>query len=236
MAAARGAFLTFIISAAAAAAFFYLTSTRFRTPYQPMITSLNSKETQLPDVVGSLLGMRRLAANLAWIQTLQYYGTPEEGQSEFDFHNGVGNYPRFLALAQRVADLDPTFTYVYYYGGAVLGWNLNRLEEAETLIKAGIVRNPSEWRLPQYLAGLAYQKNHDIAGLTAFLETLIQDPECPLMMKALLANIYKKQGLFDKALQLWEVIYAAGDPHYQQRALEQTVDIQKRRPRPTLTK
>jgi tetratricopeptide (TPR) repeat protein len=201
-----------------------------KIPYTPpsMISTLSLPETQLQDVGGVILGMRRLAADLAWIQTLQYYGTEEPGQTEFEFHNGMGQYPRFLAMVQRATHLDPSFTYIYLYGGAVLGWNLNRLDEAQALLKEGIANNPTEWRLPQYLAALAYQKNHDVTRLTAFLETIVQDPECPLMMKALLANIYKKQGDYDKALQLWETIYNAGDPDYQKRAIEQTTEIMKR--------
>jgi tetratricopeptide (TPR) repeat protein len=227
----RNILVVLILSATATGVFLHQATSRFTPPSTSMITTLSLPETQLQDVAGVVLGMRRLAANVAWIQTLQYYGTEEPGQTEFEFHNGMGQYPRFLALVQRVTTLDPSFTYAYYYGGGVLGWNLNRLNEAESLIKTGIANNPTEWRLSQYLAGLAYQKNHDVSRLTAFLETIVQDPECPLMMKALLANIYKKQGVYDKALRLWGVIYEAGDPNYQKRALEQTTEILKRRSR-----
>jgi tetratricopeptide (TPR) repeat protein len=198
---------------------------RFHDPYPSMVASLTTPETGLQDVGGIALGLRRLAADIAWIQTLQYYGTPEAGQSESEFENGMGKYPRFLAHCERVIGIDPYFTYVYYYGGGVLGWNLERYSEAEHLIKEGIARNPAEWRLPQYLAGLAYQKNHDITQLTTFLESLVQDPNCPLMMKALLANVYKKQRLYDKALELWSAIYDARDPAYMQRALDQSAHI-----------
>lgn len=192
-----------------------------------MVASLASPQATLEDAGGVVLGLRRMDANLAWIQTLQYYGTPEKGQSDEEADNGQGNYPLFLTYCRHVADIDPYFTYMYLYGGSVLGWNLNRLDEAEALLKEGIANNPTAWRLPQYLAGLAYQRNHNVVELTHFLETVIQDPECPLMMKALLANIYKKQRLFDKAIALWEVIYQSGDPLYMERAINQVKDIQR---------
>jgi len=139
----------------------------------------------------------------------------------------LGSYPKFLSDCRRVAKIDPYFTYVYYYGGASLGWNLNRLSEAEELLKEGIANNPTEWRLPQYLAGLAYQKNHNVQELMRFLESIVQDPQCPLLMKALLANLYKKQHLFDKAVIMWEIVYESGDPDYRRRAIAQVQDIQK---------
>jgi len=129
--------------------------------------------------------------------------------------------------------IDPYFTYAYLYGGAVLGWNLNRLYEAEELMKLDIANNPSEWRLPQYLAALAYQKNHNVPALITFLETVVQDPQCPLVMKALLGNIYKKQHEFDKAIALWERVYESGDPNYTNRALHQIEEIQKMRRHPS---
>jgi tetratricopeptide (TPR) repeat protein len=200
---------------------------RYEHPYPPVTLSLSATESRLNDLGGIVLGLRRLAADIAWVQTLQYYGSAEAGQTDFEFENGIGRYPAFLDYCLRATNLDPQFTAVYYYGGAVLGWNLDRLGEAEELLRLGIQRNPGEWRLPQYLAGLAYQKNHDIANLTRFLEGIIQDPECPLMMKALLANIYKKQGLYPQAIRLWEVIYEAGDPSYRHRAIEQVQDINR---------
>jgi tetratricopeptide (TPR) repeat protein len=211
---------------------FFLLATAYSTfnyPYPSITATLQSDQTELRDVAGLALGFRRLAADLAWIKTLQYYGTPEEGQSEFEFENGMGRYPKFLEMCRHVARIDPYFTQVYYYGGAVLGWNLERLNEAEALLRDGIQQNPQEWRLPMYLAGLAYQKNHDVASLVKFLEAITSAPDCPLMMKGLLANLYKKQGEFEKAQALWEDLYQTGDPLYVERAKEQFLAIERLR-------
>jgi pentatricopeptide repeat protein len=40
--------------------------------------------------------------------------------------------------------------------------------------------------------------------MLAILETAAADPHSPIEMKAILANIYKKQGEYAKALSLWE--------------------------------
>jgi len=198
---------------------------RFKDPFPPISASLSSPKTQLNDFAGICFGTRRLAADIAWIQTLQYYGTPEAGQSEHDFENGIGKYPDFLAYCQRVLKIDPYFSYVYYYGGGALGWNLNRLDEAEELLKEGVSSLPQEWRLQQYLAALAYQKNHDPAKLVKFLESFANDPNCPNLLRSILANIYKKQKRYRDALRLWLMIYDTHDPAYRDRALNQIQEL-----------
>jgi tetratricopeptide (TPR) repeat protein len=207
---------------------FQLMLTRqYHSPYPPFTASLTSSETELQDVAGLLLGLRRLAADIAWIQTLQYYGTPESGQSESQLENGQGKYPKLLDYCQRAIRIDPFFTYVYYYGAASLCWNLNRPDEAEILLKEGISANPKEARLSQYLAAMAYQKNHDVNNLITYLEAIAKDPESPLILKTILANIYKKQGLFDKAILMWQFIYETGTPDYQSRALYHIQELQQ---------
>lgn len=194
---------------------------RFRDPFPPLAVSLSTEVTSIRDFTGIAAGFRRLAADLAWIQTLQYYGTQEEGQSEFDFHNGIGRYPLLLAYCQRVARIDPYFTYAYYYGGGALGWNLGRWAEAEALLRQGIENNPKNFRLQQYLAAMAYKHDQDVDKLMQFLESFVNDPDCPNLLRSLLANLYKKQKLYAKALGIWLQVYDTGDPTYLDRAKNQ---------------
>jgi tetratricopeptide (TPR) repeat protein len=224
---ARNPAIILTLSAFCAGYFLTMGLAGYHDPNPPMIASMQSSETHLSDVLGVALGLRHAAADIAWIETLQYYGTREFDMPEFVSINGGGRYSRFLRLCQRVARIDPFFTYIYYFGGSSLGWNLNRPTEAEILIRQGIAANPHEWRLPQYLAAMAYQRNHNVVGLEHFLEILVQDPQTPLIVKGLLANIYKKQGEYDKAIQMWEWIYASGNPEYMYRAIGQIKDIVK---------
>jgi tetratricopeptide (TPR) repeat protein len=197
-----------------------------------MAASLATPLADLRDFVGVSLGFRRLAADLAWIQTLQYYGTHEDHDSD-DGHGhghgghdyGAGRYPLFTQYCERVARLDPYFTYVYYYGGGALGWNLGRLEEAESLLQLGIRNNPSEWRLPQYLAALSYQKNHDVANIVTFLEGFIGQDDCPNLLRALLANIYKKQKRYRDSIRVWQFIMRTGEPDYVNRGQQQIAQM-----------
>jgi tetratricopeptide (TPR) repeat protein len=171
------------------------------------------------------MGFRKLTADLAWIQTVIYYGTEEEGTEHEEAENGGGRYPLFLAHCQRVARIDPNYKYVFYYGGSALGWNLNRLDEAETLLKEGVMANPKEWRFQQFLAGLAFQKNHNINSLIDFLKVFIEEKDCPNLLRSILANIYKKQGRYLEAIHVWMIVYDTQDPNYIQRAASQILEL-----------
>jgi tetratricopeptide (TPR) repeat protein len=185
-----------------------------RDPFPSLAVSLSSPVARLSDFAGIAMGFRRLTADIAWIQTLVYYGTTDETIDSEAAENGGGHYPLFLAYCQRVAEIDPNFNYIFYYGGGVLGWNLNRLDEAEQLLKEGVDAHPKEWRFQQYLAGLAYQKNHNMTKLTEFLQGFAEQSDCPNLLRSILANIYKKQKRYKEAIHIWSIVYETGDPLY----------------------
>ncbi len=194
-------------------------------PFPPLAESLSSPVARLPDFLGIAMGFRKLTADLAWIQTMIYYGTHEEGIDSEEAENGGGRYPLFLAYCQRVGQIDPSFKYVFYYGGAVLGWNLNRLDEAEELLKQGIRAHPKEWRFQQFLAGLAFQKSHNVNNLEEFLKAFVEDPACPNILRSILANIYKKQKQYREAIRIWMLVYNTHDPSYLERASSEIVKM-----------
>ncbi len=171
------------------------------------------------------MGFRKLTADMAWIQTLLYYGTHEAGVDPEEAENGGGRYPLFLAYCQRVGQIDPSFKYVYYFGGAVLGWNLNRLDEAEEILKEGIKAHPKEWRFQQFLAGIAFQKSHNVKGLEEFLKGFVEEPDCPNILRSILANIYKKQKQYREAIHVWSLVYNPQDPSDLERATSQIKEL-----------
>lgn len=198
---------------------------RYPDPFPPLAVSLSSPVARLSDFAGIALGFRKLTADLAWIQTVIYYGTEEEGTDHEEAENGGGRYPLLLAYCQRVAQIDPNFKYVFYYGGTALGWNLNRLDEAEELLKEGIQAHPKEWHFQQFLAAIAYQKNHDINNLIDFLKVFIEEPDCPNILRSILANIYKKQKRYVEAIHVWMIVYDTQDPNYTKRASSQIIEM-----------
>lgn len=181
---------------------------KFNYPY-PWPKDLLNSQSEFSDVTGLLLGTHRLSADLAWIQTLQYYGSHEEDEdnenADHDHHHlEGGEYPDLLGYCQRVVKLDPYFRYAYLYGGASLAWNLHRYDEAIQLLNEGIKHNPNYWRFSLYLAAIGYtQKDEYNKVIPLLLENLITYPDCPLMVKAILANIYEKNQQYLKEYNLW---------------------------------
>src|SRR5581483_9267553 len=89
------------------------------------------------------------------------------------------------------------------------------------LLREGILLHPKEWRFQQFLAAMAYQKNHDINRLIEFLQGFWKEEDCPNILRSVLANLYKKQHRYREAMDVWSLVYSTHDPTYETRALTQ---------------
>ena len=170
----------------------------------PPLSELPSTPFSLQDAALVSAGLRAAAADLAWIQLLQY----SAGQyPELSDEPGV-TYKYIRPMAQRVVRLDPSFHRAYLYGAGVLGWfkNVMRPDEAVDLLKEGMRNDPGEPLYSEYIAALAFQKRGDTTRMLAILEPAAADPRSPVVMKDILANLNKKQGEYAKALALWEAM------------------------------
>jgi len=189
----------------------------------------------LLDITGIVFGIRKFVSDIAWIQLLQYYGSSEDTQ-EFNEHNhlhcehgrnyGGGKYYDLLKLTQRIIRLDPYFIYAYLYSSASLTWNLNRPEEGLSLLKEGISnkllqRNPEYWQLHLYTSAIIYKMTDKYYRMIDILEKAVKQKNCPVMVKAILANIYKKTNNYIKSLNLWIEIYESNNPDYRNYAEKQ---------------
>ena len=148
--------------------------------------------------------MRAAAADLAWVQLLQYAAG---GMSEM-VDAPDRPYDHLKTMCLRVARLDPSFSRAYLYGADMLAWfrNVQRTDEAVELLEEGLRRDPGQPLYSESLAALAYQKKGDTVRMVALLETIAQDPKSPVEMKTILANMYQAQGDYERSLALWEAI------------------------------
>jgi len=158
---------------------------------------------------GSLLGLRRLSSDLAWIRLLQYYGTLEEEEHvhHLDYCER-GEYENLLPMCQEVVRLDPYFHYAYLFGGGCLAFNHERYEEAIEFLREGIKNSPKFWRFRLYIAAIVYTRTKEYDKVVPLLEEAIRYGDCPELVKFFLANIYKAKGEFEKTIALWENILA----------------------------
>ena len=260
-------------------AFSVLLSKGFSYPFpQAKMPRLN--DYAVFDLMSIAAGVRRLSADIAWIQLLQYYGSPEmelskdteyklswdmaryifgmkvepgegehkgpeDGHNDNESHmhyeprlNG-GTYSAFLNYSYRVVELDPFFYYAYLFGSGALAWNLNRPDEAIELLRYGITtiesykfdlsRDPKHpfWQLNLYLSAIIYRKAGKFNDMISLLELAVTQPGCPNIVKAVLANIYQKEGNPAKSLKLWIDIFDSNDPTYQTRSSEKITELRK---------
>jgi len=175
----------------------------------PLPSIVEVKPSSFSYFWGSLLGLRRLSSDLAWIRLLQYYGTLEEEEHVHGLgYCDRGEYEELLPMCQEVVRLDPYFHYAYLFGGGCLAFNHGRYDEAIELLQEGIRNNPKFWRFRLYIAAIVYTRTKEFDKVVPLLEEAIRYRDCPELVKIFLANIYKARGEFEKAIALWEDILA----------------------------
>ncbi len=198
----------------------------FNYPFKP-VTTLQIKEATFVNFWGVLLGLRRLSADLAWIDVLQYYGTHfeedehEDGKHHHEGHRHIqwGEYKELLSHCQVVIRLDPYFKYAYLYGAGALAFNHERFDQAIELLEEGVANNPEYWRFHLYLGAIVARQKGEYQKVIPLLEQVVFAPETPMMLRSILAQIYEKQGNYHKARLVWEYILStATEEHYIKRA------------------
>ncbi|MFA5780275.1 MAG: tetratricopeptide repeat protein [Elusimicrobiota bacterium] len=189
----------------------------FNYPY-PAPVDIVTEKTKPIDFAGFLFGMRRIIADIMWVQTLQYYGgggwedkVSEEKYRKYEKDDRkkseYGRYRDLLAMCQRCVRIDPYFKYVYAFGGASLAWNLTRYDEALELLNEGMKYNPQYYPFHLYAAAIVYSKEGKSTDVIKKLEETVKYPDCPFEVKLILGNIYTKYGRYEDAANIWVNIY-----------------------------
>jgi hypothetical protein len=192
----------------------------------PPLSALPSTPYSLQDAALVSAGLRAAAADLAWVQLLQYSAG---GLAEMEDAPGKA-FEHIEPLTLRVVRLDPSFHRAYLYGAGVLGWfqNVSRPDDAVALLEEGMRNDPGEPLYSQYIAALAFQKKGDTAKMLPILENAAADPRSPIVMKDILANIYKKSGRYAESLALWkEMLDNPNDEREWPRARVEIADLRR---------
>lgn len=149
-----------------------------KSPYRPLFSLRYPLAT--PGVFwASLLGMRRLAADIVWIQAFQYYGEryPDHTYKTDEEREAAAiarTYPELLSYWQQVIRLDPIFSHAYLTGATTLAWNLNRHSEAMELLDEGIEHlEDLRERVSLESAILAEKEHLLITGKNEYFEELL---------------------------------------------------------------
>ncbi|OGS27932.1 MAG: hypothetical protein A2297_08010 [Elusimicrobia bacterium RIFOXYB2_FULL_48_7] len=200
----------------------FLSQHKIRLSWQPSYPHFNELITEqngLQDISGILMGFRCATADIAWVQLIQYSATDEDYSSTMDL---------LKPLTLRVVRIDPYFHEAYLFSSGILAWfkNVNRPDEAIELLQEGIRNNPKYWQLRLYLSAIVYKKAAKYSEMAALLEEAIQYPDCPSIIKGILANYYKSSREYGKAIDIWENLLTSNDLEYKDRAREQLLILE----------
>ncbi len=142
------------------------------------------------------LGHVQLAADLAWLTAIQYYGQHRRGDRR---------YPLAPHLFATITDADPRFENAYFFGSLVLA-DGGFADQAERLLRRGAERNPHSWRLRFELGFFQYviKKSHAEAAATFLAVSRI--PGAPEYARRFAAAAHERAGDAATARQLWSLI------------------------------
>ncbi len=187
---------------------------RMRRLYEPRVPHLSELKPgpfAFQDAALAVAGFRAPAADLAWIQLLQYTAG---GLPELPDRPGHA-YEHLAGLSLRVTRLDPSFHRAVLFASGILAWlhGIERPDEAADLLNEGMRRSPEQTLYPLYLAAIAYKKQGDTDRMVALLESSFDLAETPSTMKAILANLRQSRGEHRQALELWARILDSDRDH-----------------------
>lgn len=150
-----------------------------------------------PWVRPATLGRHRLAADLAWLEAIQYYGRHRRGDRA---------YPYAETLFRTLTDLDPGFEGAYVFGALVLHSDVKRPEAARALLRKGIQRNPASWRLVFEYGFHRYLESRSNEEATLYLARAAAMPGAPEWVGRLAAYAAGSAGQHALAIELWRQV------------------------------
>ncbi|MBD3333925.1 MAG: hypothetical protein GF355_00230 [Candidatus Eisenbacteria bacterium] len=161
------------------------------------------------------LGHAQLAADLAWLRAIQYYGRHRmEDQS----------YPHARHLFDVITGLDPEFEDAYIFGALILAEDVGRPQQAEELLTRGMAAMPQSWWLAFERGFLRMLHRDDRERAAHDFLRASRIPGAPAWVARFAAWNYEKLGQAERARRLWEqVARSTQDPKVREiaaRALE----------------
>lgn len=147
-------------------------------------------------LIAGLGGMRTVGADATYIDALQYIGN--------SVYEENGHYPKTFSMYREVLWIDPYFHFAVLEGAAFLGWNVQRLSEAQDLLEAAMRVDPAFGRYKLYYAALAYQKvDSDPNRVLDVLRGEVRRPDAPDMLLRIVGNLYMKYHDWEGAKIYW---------------------------------
>jgi hypothetical protein len=152
----------------------------------------------LPFLEVVALGYREAAADLAWMQAVQYYGEHRQGG------NDLSEFGHFL---EAVNTLDPRYEHAYVLGAFVLATDANDLDAALALLRRGSRALPESYRIPFEMAFLTYVMGGDADAAARYFGFAALKPGGRERALRFQAFLNRKLGRLETAWALWNDLY-----------------------------
>ena len=147
-----------------------------------------------PWVRVAALGRARLAADVCWLQAIQYYGKHRRADHRYEYAE---------TLFRTLTDLDPNFENAYVFGALVLHGDAKAPAAAFALLDRGMAQNPSSWRLAFQRGFFAYLTAKASPEAVHYLSQAARLPGAPPWVGRLAAFAATKAGDLELSLEMW---------------------------------
>lgn len=166
---------------------------------------------QASKLKGFAFGAEGLIADWYWMNSLQYVGRKIStvGLDKLNLDDLSSLNPRLLyPYLNNTVELDPRFIPAYSYGAIVLP--AIDVDDAIALTEKGIVNNPNEWRLYQYL-GYIYWKRGNFEKAAEVYEAGSRIPGVPSFMPMMAASMKTRGGSRETAREMYQAMIDEAD-------------------------
>ena len=165
----------------------------------------------------SSLGYETVAADLAWLRGIQYYGEHRQSDQRYDM---IGH------VMDIVSELDPRFIQPYVFGGFTLAQELKQPERGLALLEKGMRANPENWRLAFEVGFLHYVCRHDYAAAGRYFALASRMPDAPDYVARFAAWSNQRAGNTAMAILLWKRVDATGNKYMKEIARRELSRLQ----------
>ncbi len=152
----------------------------------------------IPFLEVAALGYREAAADLAWMQAVQYYGQHRQGG------NDLSEFGHFLAA---VNTLDPRYEHAYVLGAVVLATDGGDLDAALAVLRRGARNNPESGTCAFEMGFLSYVVGNDADMALRYFALAAQDVRQQERAQRFQAFLSRKLGRLETAYLLWQDLY-----------------------------
>jgi hypothetical protein len=168
-------------------------------------------------------GFERLAADVLWLQAIQYYGGKLLAKE--------ASMPNLWPYFDAITTLDPDFDEAYFFGSYLLADDLQRPDLALGLLDRGhrhrltargsdaaaapeqVVRTDT-WRYPYQMGFVHYFYRHDHAEAARFFQMAAATPGAAPVCARLAAALSEQSGEREVARNMWALVYKTARDAY----------------------